>query len=348
MCKYFLLILLIFSSLNAENLEPLMLQKDKIFFNTDNEEDTKKYLSDVKEKDGMWKVEEGVLTGMPLSVEHLSKTKGHNGSAPSLSLKTPPAFCASFKVQWQGLGIEYKGVTVGMASYGSRIQMTKLGTHLTGNLNTEFLVHVPDYKLIEGKWYECFFEIKGESLIVQFKDGPVIFGQHEKVYGKPGPYSKLIAEGVNKDLFKISGTTSSTLKIKDLKVWTVKEETQEGWLDKVKELSKGQLGPMTWDRDKHGAALNALIQKDQRAKEILALRKKDAEIKAAGKEYVKKQVAKLSPEDKKKYDDKKAAKQARLLKEKLEKLSPQEREDYLEKLARKKQHKEISDKKSSK
>ena len=59
-------------------------------------------------------------------------------------------------------------------------------------------------------------EIKGDELVVQFANGPTLYGKHESFTGK-------------KDGFGVAGTKGGTVELDNVTVWSVKTDVNPQW-----------------------------------------------------------------------------------------------------------------------
>ena len=310
----------------SKPLSPLMVQLKEVYYATDFNDTTELNTKYIEPKDGsFWTIQDNSLIGKPSAVEHQRISSGHNGRIPYVCVKTPGHhFCISFRVRYSGIGIAYQGTGFGISRYGSGVNLNALGVSLTADHTLLQMMHDETMKLEDGKWYECMFEIMGEEIVVQFKGGPVLYGKHPSIYGKHGSPQQLDENGIVRNIFGIRSSTSSTVAVDDLKVWSIKPEAARQWTERRKKISgdyaaRYKHGPIARDRKKIGAALLEMSSRDPNAKEIAAARKFDSETKKSGKDASNKRFSNLSKEEQEKIEKRKAQIAARRAKEAKEK-----------------------------
>ena len=74
----------------------------------------------------------------------------------------------------------------------------------------------PDFKIESGKWYRALAEIKGDEVVIQFANGPTLYGKHASFTGK-------------NDGFGVAGPKGGTVELDNVTVWSVKPEAASSW-----------------------------------------------------------------------------------------------------------------------
>ena len=78
------------------------------------------------------------------------------------------------------------------------------------------LATAPGFKIEDGRWYRALAEIKGEEIVIQFADGPTIYGKHASLDNE-------------KSGFGVCGNKGGTVELDNVTVWSVKAENQPTW-----------------------------------------------------------------------------------------------------------------------
>jgi len=253
----------------SNNLEPQMVELDKLYYENTFESvsELDKAIIESREET-RWEIKNGYYEGIPSTIEYQKKKSGHNGSMPILNIQPPHVnFAMKFKIQFSGLGVEYKSCKIGLTRYAASLRWSKLGAFFVTNHLKDSMCETESFKLEDGKWYECLVEVFENEMLISFNGGPHIYGNHEQLYGKHGLVPDLLKNGLpNQKVFGLFGGVGTTLRLYDLEVWSVKSDKKETWQASQKKVldQKGLKFNQKFDRKKNEARLSELIKKDPR------------------------------------------------------------------------------------
>ena len=200
-------------------LKPLLTVPDQVVLREDYA--TAKALTKdtyVQRQGTRWTIADGVLRGIPSSAEFQAKKKDHFGYEPRISIpKCPQEFAIQFDVRFIG---GQPTAIVPFVEFGHHIARVAWagggGAKVVADTETVQVATAPNFKIESGKWYRALAEIKGDELVVQFANGPTLYGKHESFTGK-------------KDGFGVAGTKGGTVELDNVTVWSVKPELQSTW-----------------------------------------------------------------------------------------------------------------------
>jgi hypothetical protein len=165
-----------------------------------------------------WTIAEGVLRGIPSSAEFQAKKKDHFGYEPRISIpKCPQEFAIQFDVRFLGGQPTAIAPFIEFGHHIARIAWAgSAGAKVLADTESVQVAAAPTFKIESGKWYRALAEIKGDELVVQFANGPTLYGKHASFTGK-------------KDGFGVAGPKGGTVELDNVTVWSVKPELQPAW-----------------------------------------------------------------------------------------------------------------------
>jgi hypothetical protein len=217
-----------FFTLAAERstLMPLMAIPGKVALRDDFSKDGPVDKTDWLSRQGTrWRIEDGVLRGIPSSSEYQAKRSHHKGFEPRTSVpKTPAEFIATFSFRFLG-GKENAVVPfIEFGHHVCRVKFsTKEGAFILADSETLRVANGSGFKYLPGKWFHVLAELKGEEFVIQFMDGPTLYAHHE-CFAKPNSSG---GHGLG-----VAGSHGGTVELDNVTIWSVREGYQNGWSDK--------------------------------------------------------------------------------------------------------------------
>lgn len=200
-------------------LRPLLAIPDKVLLQDDYT--TAKPLPKgvyAKRQGTQWAIEDGVLRGQPSTPEFQAKQKDHSGYEPRLSIPAcPQDFIIQFDVRF--LGGQPTGLTphIEIGHHMARLTWANGGeAKLTADHESILLANAPGFKIEPDRWYRALAEIKGEEFVIQFAEGPTIYGSHPTFAGE-------------KTGFGVAGNRGGKVELDNITVWAVKPALQPEW-----------------------------------------------------------------------------------------------------------------------
>ena len=165
-----------------------------------------------------WTIADGVLRGIPSSAEFQAKKKDHFGYEPRISIpKCPPQFAIQFDVRFIG---GQPTAIVPFIEFGHHIARVAWagggGAKLVADTESVQVASAPDFKIESGKWYRALAEVKGDEVVIQFANGPTLYGKHASFTGK-------------NDGFGVAGPRGGTVELDNVTIWSVKPEASSTW-----------------------------------------------------------------------------------------------------------------------
>lgn len=209
----------------AADLKPLMTVPDQVVLEDDFSKPGPLNKQQWTPRQGtQWKIEDGVLHGNPSTAEYQAKKKDHKGYEPRISSPATPAqFVARFSVRFSG-GSETAIVPfIEFGHHVCRLHLTKDGTEVLADGESVKVAESRDLKYEPGRWYHVLAELKGEEVVIQFEDGPVLHASHP-CFAKPTPSG---GGGLG-----LAGPKDGTAELDNVTLWTIKPEPQPGWAAK--------------------------------------------------------------------------------------------------------------------
>jgi hypothetical protein len=199
-------------------LEPLLAVPDQVVlrddFATPRPLEKGKYTA---RQGTRWTMAGGVLRGIESSAEFQAKKKDHFGYEPRLSIPAcPQEFIIQFDVRFIGGKPTAIVPFVEFGHHVARVAWAGGGAKLVADTETMQLAAAPGFKIEDGKWYRVLAEIKGDEFVIQFADGPTLYGRHASFTGQ-------------KDGFGVAGTKGGVVELDNVTVWSVKAETNPRW-----------------------------------------------------------------------------------------------------------------------
>jgi hypothetical protein len=133
----------------------------------------------------------------------------------------PQEFIARFSIRFID-GAETRIVPfVEFGHHVARIKFSETGLSLVADGETVLLNETKEFKYEPGHWYHLLAEMKGDEFVVQFANGPTLYGRHTQF---KHPATK---GGVGLD---IAGPRGGTVELDNLTLWSVKKEMQPSWI----------------------------------------------------------------------------------------------------------------------
>ncbi len=220
-CLGFLAICLSADRVNAEEaLRPLMIQTDQILLSSEFDEagplDKSTWTARQKTQ---WETRDGVLHGEPSTKEYQESRKDHRGFEPRVSTKkelVPADFAVAFSFRLNSGDQSKLGAFFELGHHIARVSMQAETTVMLTDHESVTLDEAPDFHVETGKWYHVLAEVKGSEFVVQFQDGPTLYGKNDTV-----------AEA--KDGFGLCGLKLGTMDVDGVTIWSAKAESQPGW-----------------------------------------------------------------------------------------------------------------------
>ena len=210
-------------TLLAGDLKPILAQPDEIVYESDFSQAGKLNKAEWMPRQAtQWKIVDGVLRGTESTAENQAKKSHHRGLEPRVSAPiTPPQFIAKFSVRFS----EGEETTiVPFVEFGHHIVRLRFtaeeGLSMLADYETLKIAAAPEFKFEIGKWYHALAELKGAEFVIQFQDGPTLFGTHP-CFAKPAPSG---GSG-----FGLAGPRGGIAEIDNMTFWTIKPEAQADW-----------------------------------------------------------------------------------------------------------------------
>jgi hypothetical protein len=169
-----------------------------------------------------WKITNGVLHGMESTKEYQASKPDHNGLQPRLELPTTPLqYMATFSVRFVGGTPDKNTPVLQFGHHVTHLRMLPTGTDLLAARESMKVAASPDFKLVDGEWYQVMVEVKGDEVVIQFAKGPVFYGKHES-YEKPKSGNRKIG---------FAGAVGGVIEIDDVAVWSINDEEKKEWTE---------------------------------------------------------------------------------------------------------------------
>jgi len=211
------------SVFSKSNLEPQMVQLDKLILKEDfskprplNNENWK------PRQHTQWAIEEGVLRGNPSTAEFQASQNHHQGFEPRLSIPScPDEFAIQFSLRFIGGKETAICPFIEFGHHKARIRWSENGAQLMANWESVQLDHNTNFKLESGEWYHALAEIKGDEFLIRFSHGPVLYGKHPSM-------------DAEKDGFGVAGFKGGKVELDNIKVWSIKEARGENWSEHLR------------------------------------------------------------------------------------------------------------------
>jgi hypothetical protein len=202
--------------------ESLMCVKDKLLF--EDAFETGKVSDKWKAAKGEWTVVDGALKGVELEADN-----------HAASIRTNVDLPANIVLQFD---FKFDGGKVIHCSFNGkghicRATITPTGYSLKGEKDKKnpadksVTIGQVQQKFEAGKWYTMVIELAGKEFVARVDDGPVAFGEHEKV-----------ARGKNNFGFPMAGVSSS---LDNIKVWSA--TVSPNWADAKSKLPPNKIVP---------------------------------------------------------------------------------------------------------
>lgn len=168
-----------------------------------------------------WSIRDGVLHGEQSSPEFQASKQDHFGYEPRLSIPvTPNDFVASFKIRFKGGSETQITPFIEFDHHVCRVRFSQKGTVLLADHEVWKVAEAVNFTWQKGRWYSITAERKGSEFVMQIKDGPTLFADHPT-------FSGTASSGGNG--LGVAGPKRGEIEIDDLKIWSVKQQTQKEW-----------------------------------------------------------------------------------------------------------------------
>ena len=205
----------------SESISPVMNTPDRVAYEGTFGRPQKLNKADWQARQGTrWEVADGVLRGQPSSPERQATRPDHKGLEPRIaSRKTPSQFIARFSLRFIG-GEETKLVPlVEFGHHHVRLKFSRDGVRLLCDHKTVLLAESDAVKFESGKWYHLLAEKNGDEFVVQFADGPTLYGKHPS----------LTKPVTGADGLGIAGPRGGRVEIDNVTLWTIKPRQARTW-----------------------------------------------------------------------------------------------------------------------
>jgi hypothetical protein len=210
------------SALAGANLEPILTVPDAIVFRNDfsKSEPLAKGSWSLRQHT-RWTIEEGVLRGIPSTLEYQNSRKDHQGFEPRISCPATPAeFIAEFSIRFNGGAETSIAPFVEFGHHIARVKFSESGISLIADGESVKLDEDKGFKYESGKWYHALAELKGDEFVIQFADGPTLYGKHPR-------FAQPVSSGGAG--FGVAGTRGGVVEIDHLTLSTIKNQPNPGW-----------------------------------------------------------------------------------------------------------------------
>jgi hypothetical protein len=168
-----------------------------------------------------WKIEDGVMRGIPSTKEYQASISHHRGLEPRISCPaTPPEFVAKFSIRFIDGSETPIAPFVEFGHHIARVKFSESGISLIADGESVKLDEDRDFRYVPGKWYHALAELKGDEFVIQFEGGPTLYGKHPRF---ALPVSKGGAG------FGVAGPRGGKVEIDNISLWTVHAKTNPGW-----------------------------------------------------------------------------------------------------------------------
>lgn len=212
-----------FGAERGKKLKPLMNQGAKVVYQADFSKSGAIDKTEWGVRQGTrWAIAEGMLKGMPSSAEYQASRGDHQGfEARVSSPKTP----ASFIVQASFRFIDGAETPIApFIEFGHHVARLRFsaagGVALIADGESVKLDEAKDFKYESGKWYHVLAEMAGDEFVIQFADGPTLYGRHATFKSAPASGAKG---------FGLCGPKGGTVEIDNVTMWEINDEGRKGW-----------------------------------------------------------------------------------------------------------------------
>ncbi len=176
-----------------------------------------------------WNIEEGVLRGIPSSLEYQNSRRDHQGFEPRISCPaTPSEFVASFSIRFIGGTETSIAPFVEFGHHVARIKFSEMGMSLIADGESVKLDEAKDFKYESGKWYHAMAELRGDEFVIQFANGPTLYAKHPR-------FALPVSSGGAG--FGVAGTKGGAVEIDELTLWSIKAKINPMWKSAQKQLT---------------------------------------------------------------------------------------------------------------
>ncbi len=168
-----------------------------------------------------WTVTDGVLTGIPSTLEFQASKPDHKGFEPRINVPVTPKQCiARFSVRFSDGGETAIVPFVEFGHHVARVKFSKDGVFLLADHDTLKVAETTQLRYEPGRWYHALAELKGEEFVIQFTGGPTLYAKHPS-YALPPPSG---APGMG-----IAGPKDGVAEIDNVTIWSIQPDEQPTW-----------------------------------------------------------------------------------------------------------------------
>lgn len=163
-----------------------------------------------------WTIEGGVLKGIPSTPAYQMSHTSHDGSNPVMDLDHLGDYAMDFRFKLEGTSIAKCDLDFDHHKANVTFADRSVSMHVAGSAMPVKQDRTFEVKL--GQWYHVLVEVAGDTLVVQFENGPVLY----TVFAG-------LADPNNKGLFRIAGPEQGTVYLDDVTVWSLKPGLLPTW-----------------------------------------------------------------------------------------------------------------------
>lgn len=217
----------------GEELKPLLSIPDQVVYQNDFSQ-SEPLVKGVwqQRQHTRWSIEDGVLRGIPSTEEYQNSISHHQGLEPRISCPATPAeFVAAFSIRFIGGSETSIAPFVEFGHHIARVKFSTSGTSLLADGESVKLDGAQDLRYTSGKWFHALAELKGDEFVIQFADGPTLYGKHPR-------FAQPVSSGGAG--FGVAGTRGGTVEIDNLTLWSVEKGINPKW-----QSAKRRLAPFT-------------------------------------------------------------------------------------------------------
>ena len=208
-------------------LKPLMAVPEKAVYQGDFSKPKPLDKKEWQARQGTnWKIEDGVLRGVPSTAEYQASRKDHKGLEPRIAAPiTPPQFVAKLSVRFKD-GSETDVLPfIEFGHHKVRIKFSRDGLTLLGDHETIKLAQTTEIKYKPGQWYHLLVELKGDEFVVQIAGGPTLYAKHASLTAP-------VTSGA--DGLGVAGPKGGVVEINNVTLWSIQAAPQKDW-DKTRD-----------------------------------------------------------------------------------------------------------------
>lgn len=174
---FVLLSLLLSTSIQGNDLKPLMAIPGEIVSQNNFEKERLDKSEWTPRQRTQWLVIDGVLKGLPSSADNQAKRTHHRGLEPRGSApQTPMNFVAKLSIRYSGTKSSPQTPFIEFGHHNCRVQFSESeGAFLLVESETKKVAEAKDFVLQSGKWYHILAEMLREEFVFQIEGGPTFY-----------------------------------------------------------------------------------------------------------------------------------------------------------------------------